>query len=200
MKQRIAELPFPGQVPTLRDPACHRRAFVQSNLQGNAMTAKTTRATATTEGEAVPGQSAVNEITRQQLAAVADGASALLRASEVLGQVQQQAVQRAALTQQQTAEKLRAMSHPGELLIIQSGLMMSGLQETTQFWQELTAAGLRLQAEMLGRVGQQQGAGSNVAGAALSPIGSAMSPMMQAWQNMFSAPLNTAATSAATTH
>jgi hypothetical protein len=162
------------------------------------MTAKTTTTRAANAQDAsIPGQTAVNEITRQQLAAVADGASALLRASEVISQVQQQAVQRAALTQQQTAEKLRSMNHPGELLIIQSGLMMTNMQEAAQYMQELTAASLRLQAEVLGRVGQQQSAGSNVAGAAMSPV---MSPMMQAWQNMFSAPLNSVTSGTATTH
>lgn len=155
------------------------------------MTAKTTRTTTTTtEGETLPGQNAINEITRQQLAAIADGASSLLRASEVLGQVQQQAMQRAALTQQQTAEKLRSMNHPGELMIIHSGLVMTTVQETAQFWQELTAAGMRLQAEMMGRVGQQQNTGSNVAGAAISPV-------VQAWQSMFTAPL---AVNPTTTH
>jgi hypothetical protein len=161
------------------------------------MTAKTTTRSTNAQDGAISGQTAVNEITRQQLAAVADGASALLRASEVISQVQQQAVQRAALTQQQTAEKLRSMNHPGELLIIQSGLMMTGMQEAAQYLQELTAASMRLQAEMLGRVGQQQGATSNVTGAAMSPV---MSPMMQAWQSMFTAPLNSVTTSATTTH
>ena len=164
------------------------------------MSAKTSRTTTTTDTESLPGQTAATDLARQQLASLADGASALLRASEVLGQVQQQAVQRAALTQQQTAEKLRAMSHPGELLIIQSSLLMTGLQETTQYLQEFTAAALRVQAEMMGRVGQQQTAGSNVASAAMSPMGVAMSPMMQAWQNMFTAPLNSAGVAATTTH
>jgi hypothetical protein len=157
------------------------------------MTAKTTRTTTTTETEVMPGQAATTDLARQQLAALSDGASALLRAGEALGQVQQQALQRAALTHQQTAEKLRSIGSPAELFTVQAGLMMTGLQETTQYVQELTAATLRVQAEMMARLGQQQTAGSNVAGAA-------MSPMMQAWQNMFSAPLNNVAAGAATTH
>jgi hypothetical protein len=193
MKQLIAE-----PLARLPAPTLHRLArHACPPMQELPMTAKTTPRAQTTQDGSIPGQTAVNEITRQQLAAVADGASALLRASEVITQVQQQAVQRAALTQQQTAEKLRSMNHPGELLIIQSGLMMTGMQEAAQYLQELTAASLRLQAEMLGRAGQQQGASSNVAGAAMSPV---MSPMMQAWQSMFSAPLNSVAQTATTTH
>jgi hypothetical protein len=157
------------------------------------MTAKTTRTTTTTETEVMPGQGATAELARQQLVALADGASAMLHAGEVLGQVQQQAIQRAALVQQQMAEKLRNIGSPAELLTIQSGMMMSGLQETTQYMQELTTATLRLQSEMMARMGRQQSAGSNVAGAA-------MSPMMQAWQNMFSAPLNNVSGGVATTH
>jgi hypothetical protein len=157
------------------------------------MTAKTTRTTTTTETEVMPGQAATADLARQQLAALADGASALLHAGEVLGQVQQQAIQRAALMQHQTAEKLRSITSPAELLTIQSGLMMSGLQETTQYMQELTTATLRLQSEMMARMGRQQSAGSNVAGAA-------MSPMMQAWQNMFSGPINSVTGGTATTH
>ena len=157
------------------------------------MTAKTTRTTTTTETEAMPGQAAPAELARQQLVALADGASAMLRAGEVLGQVQQQAIQRVALVQQQMAEKLRNIGSPAELLTIQSGMMMSSLQESTQYLQELTTATLRLQSEMMARVGRQQSAGSNVAGAA-------MSPMMQAWQNMFSAPLNSVSGGVTTTH
>ena len=156
------------------------------------MTSKTTRTTTTTEIDAAPGQLAAADLARQQLAAMADGASAVLHASEVFGQVRQQAMQRAALMHQQTAEKLRSISSPAELLTIQSGLMMSSLQESTQFWQELTAATMKLQAEMVGRVSQPQSPGTNVAGAA-------MSPMLQAWQNLFTAPQNAVAASA-TTH
>ena len=158
------------------------------------MTAKTTRTTTTTEHtEGLPGQAAVTDLARQQLAAMADSTSAMFRASEVLQQVQQQAAQRAALMHHQAAEKLRGVSSPAELMAIQSGLMLTVVQETTQYWQELAAASMKLQAELMGRVGQQQGAGSNVAGAA-------MSPMLQAWQSMFSAPLNGTAGVAGTTH
>jgi hypothetical protein len=155
------------------------------------MTAKTNTRTSTSgasasvdvESNAAPA--AVAGLARQQMATLAENASAAFRASEVLQQVQLQSAQRVALLHQQAAEKLREVSNPGELLSVQSGLMLSGWQETAQYCQELAAAGMKLQAEMLGRVGQQQGQASGIASAApFNPL--------QAWQNVFTAPMRAA--------
>lgn len=127
--------------------------------------------------QATAGQAALSDLTRQQLAAAAETASAVFRVSEVVQQVQQQMAQRAALAHQQAAEQLRSVNDPSEVLAIQSNLLMSGFREMTQFWQELTMAGMRLQAEMMGRTVQQPEPTAQVG----------IHPMMQAWQSMFTA-------------
>ncbi|CAA9409501.1 MAG: hypothetical protein AVDCRST_MAG51-1338, partial [uncultured Ramlibacter sp.] len=142
------------------------------------------RNTNTQDTESIPAQAAVAGLARQQMAALADNASAVFRASEVIQQVQLQAAQRVALLHQQTAEKLREVSSPGDLFGIQSNLMLSGWQETAQYCQELTAAGMKLQSELLGRVGQQQGQASAMGSTPFNPL--------QAWQNVFTAPLRAA--------
>jgi len=127
----------------------------------------------------------MTDVSRQQFAAWADGISTLFRMAEVMQQVQQQMAQRVVLMHQQAAEKIRSANSPAELMAIQSGLMVSGLQEITQYWQEVTLAGAKLQSETMNRTTAQPAAGASMA--------NAMTPVMQAWQSLFTAPLNGAA-------
>jgi hypothetical protein len=135
------------------------------------------------EQDAASGQAAMADATREQLATTASAASALLRAMDTLQQTQAHMLQRAALLQEQTAERLRNASTPMEVMSIQSGLLMSGWSELAQYTQELVAASLKAQGEFM-RPPQQQQAAATQAAASAAP------PLFQAWQAMFTAPLN----------
>jgi len=139
-------------------------------------------ATATTD------RTGTADFARQQLATGVEAAAVLYRAAEAVQQINLQLVQRATLRQQQLAEQLRATSSAAEVMALQASLLSAGLQEATQYWQELAGAAMTLQGDML-RSGQ--GAAPAATGIPVNPIG----PAWQAWQTMFTAPLNGAAVS-----
>ena len=144
------------------------------------MTSKTRTSTAeSTTEDTTTGVNGVGMPGRQQLANLADATSTLLRASESLQQAQQHMVQRAALVQQQAADKLRKASNPADLWAIQAELMMLSVTESAQYIGELASATLKLQSDMMKPTGTAQAVTANPAAS-----------MLQAWQQMFSAPLN----------
>jgi hypothetical protein len=151
--------------------------------------AKSNTRDTSSEQDSATAQAAVADATREQLATTAAAASALLRAFDTLQQTQMHMIQRAALLQEQTAERLRSARTPMEVMSIQSGLMMSGWTEMAQYTQELVAASLKAQGEFM-RPPQEQQAAATQAAASAAP------PLFQAWQAMFTAPLNGAASRA----
>ena len=79
------------------------------------------------------GTSAVADITRQQLASTATTACAVLRVMETFQQTQQQLIQRAALLQEQTADRLRGANSPAELMAIHSTVLLSSFSAIAQY-------------------------------------------------------------------
>jgi hypothetical protein len=138
------------------------------------------------------GTSAVADITRQQLASTATTACAVLRVMETFQQTQQQLIQRAALLQEQTADRLRGASTPAELMAIHSTVMLSGFSAIAQYAQELMLAGLKAQSEFIRPAEQQQQAVSSTANAA--------APLFQAWQSVFTTPMYSGSTFAPRHH
>jgi hypothetical protein len=138
------------------------------------------------------GTSAVADITRQQLASTATTACAMLRVMETFQQTQQQLIQRAALLQEQTADRLRGASTPAELMAIHSTVMLSGFSAIAQYAQELMMAGLKAQSEFIRPAEQQQQAVSSTANAA--------APLFQAWQSVFTTPMYNGSTFAPRHH
>lgn len=147
----------------------------------------TSREQTSPEAEVAAGQNAMADATRQQMATTASAASAMLRALETFQQTQQHMLQRAALLQEQTAERLRQANTPVELLSIQSNMVMASLTDMAQYAQELMLATMKAQSEFVRPVEQQQG----VATAAPQTA----SPLFQAWQAVFTAPMQGAAAS-----
>jgi hypothetical protein len=145
---------------------------------------------------------ALAEMTRQQLAMAAECMAQLFRAGESLQRAQQQVSQRAALLHTQAAENLRNATNPVEVAYIQSGLMVSGMQEAMRCCQDMMMASARLGSDAL-RPGSQDPAhtvesATNMASSAANAAMNAAAPMMQAWQSLFTAPLNGGG--ASTTH
>jgi hypothetical protein len=143
------------------------------------------------EAEIAAGTSALADLTRQQMATSASTASALLRAMDTFQQTQLHMIQRAALLQEQTADRLRNANSPIELLAVQSTVMLSSMSEWAQYTQELMLASLKAQGEFMRPSEQQQ---------SVSQAASAAAPLFQAWQSVFTAPLNGAMTASARHH
>lgn len=127
------------------------------------------------------GTSAVADITRQQMASTATTACAMLRAMDTFQQTQQHMIQRAALLQEQTADRLRNASSAAELMAINSTVLLSSFSELAQYGQELLLASLKAQSEFMRPAEQQQ--------QAVSSSASAAGPLFQAWQSVFTAPM-----------
>jgi hypothetical protein len=138
------------------------------------------------------GTSAVADMTRQQLASTATTACAMLRVMETYQQTHQSLIQRAALLQEQTADRLRSASTPAELMAIHSTVLLSGFSEIAQYAQEIMLASLKAQGELLRPTEQQQQAVRSTANAA--------APLFQAWQSVFTAPMQSASTFAPRHH
>lgn len=147
----------------------------------------------TADGDLGAGTAAMADITRQQLATTATTACAMLRALDTFQQTQQHMIQRAALLQEQTADRLRSANSPAELMAIQSTVMLSGLSEMAQYAQELLLASLKAQNEFLKPAEQQQQVAGTTANAATAPL-------FQAWQSVFTAPMHAASMAAGVRH
>jgi len=102
----------------------------------------------------------LTDLPRRQMALLSQSASAIYRGSEAVRQIQQQAAQRAAEHHQEAMEKLRGTRDFNEVMAIQAELLRYNLQESAQYWQQLTSAVLKLQAEMISGAGQMDDPGA----------------------------------------
>lgn len=153
------------------------------------MTTRTTRTSAHRDSEKFSGQ----EQIASQLAEVAEVTSVLYSATESLQQINQQLTERAALRQHQLAKKLREAQSPTELLSLQSTVFTEGMQEAAHYWQEVAAAAMKMQSDMMEHATTQK--------QSIAPAQAAASnPVLQAWQTMFTAPLGMLNGSTSTTH
>lgn len=119
----------------------------------------------------------LTELGRQQLAIVADGASAVFRGSETMRRIQQQAAHRACAHCETAAQKLR---HPGEAgqLANPWELLHLDLQEVSGYWQQMTETALKTQGEVMGLTSQMLSLGAS----------DGLKPALQAWQTAITAP------------
>ena len=102
-----------------------------------------------TGGAAQAPWNLLTEFGRQQLAVAAQNASALYRAREVVGAVQQQAAHEASVRHAETAKSLRAPCEPGSVLSLQSALARDNLLSAGRYWQQLLDLSLQTQLEMM---------------------------------------------------
>lgn len=150
---------------------------------------RNSRSTATSDATGMPA-SALNlftEIPRRQMALMSQSASALYRGSEAVRKIQQQAAQRASERQEAAAERLREPCDLNEVMAIQTELLRFNLEAAADYWQQLTKTLFKVQAEMVGTVGQVLEPGDE--------------PTLDGLQRAFAATLNGgAATAAAAAH
>ena len=89
------------------------------------------------------------DIGRQQLAVATKITSAMYRGSENLRKIQQETAHQASVRHGEAAEKLFGPCQPSDLLPIQSELLRGDLQSAGQYWQQLMAAAMQTQGEMV---------------------------------------------------
>lgn len=158
------------------------------------------RRSADTDQQSLPIQA------RHQMASLTEGAASFYKSMEAMQQVHQHAAQRSALRLQQAAEQLRSSDSATEWLSIQSTLMLSGVQEWTQYLQELSMTMMRMQSQMVSRqeAGQSlDGAGvpgaepvatrsMNAASAAADATSAATLAVLKSWTSMMGGALPSA--------
>lgn len=119
------------------------------------MTSKTRSTTSPETGNAMLApMNYLADLPRKQLALMTQSTSALFRGSEAMRKIQQQTAHRAAAHQDEVRERLRSPCDLAELLSIQGELMRFNLQEAAQYWQQLTDAALKVQADLVSRVAE----------------------------------------------
>ena len=97
----------------------------------------------------VSGFDFLADFGRDQLAMVMDASAAMYRGFEAMRGIQQQAAQEASARHETAAGKLRVACGPADLMAIPLGLLQEDLQSATRYWQELAAAALETQTELM---------------------------------------------------
>jgi hypothetical protein len=141
---------------------------------------------ASSSDSAAASMNMMADLQRRQFAMLSRSASALYRASEAVRQLQLNSAQRASQQNQEAAERLRDSRDLSEMMAIQNELLRFNLQESANYWQQLTTAVLRIQSEMISGAGEVLDPGAE--------------PTLDALQRAFAATLNVGASAGTTTH
>lgn len=125
------------------------------------MSAKNSRSNAANDNQnsALAPLNMLADLPRRQMALAAQSTSAVLRASEALRKVQQQAAHRVLAQHDEVAQRLRGPCDFNELLSIQSELLRFNMQAAAEYWQQVTTAALKAQSEMVSSAGEALDAG-----------------------------------------
>lgn len=98
----------------------------------------------------VSGFDFLADFGREQLAMMMDASAAMFRGFEAMRDIQQQAAQQASARHKTAASRMHATYAPNDLMTIPFGLLQEDLQSATRYWQELAAAALETQTEIMG--------------------------------------------------
>lgn len=109
------------------------------------------------------------DLGRQQLTVATESACAMFRGFEAMRRIQEEAAQQASERYEAAVERMREPCEPSDLLAIQTDLLRFDVQGATRYWQQLAAAVLEMQTEMLGRATELVDT-DVVFGAAPSPV------------------------------
>ncbi len=86
---------------------------------------------------------------RQQMAVATESACAMFRGFEAMRKVQERAAHQALQSHSAAAAKLKGPCAPADLMSIQSNLLRANMQGATQYWQELAATAMEMQAQLM---------------------------------------------------
>jgi hypothetical protein len=92
----------------------------------------------------------VADFGREQLALAMDASGALLRNVQAIRTIQQQAAHEASMRHRSAARDLRARCDAVDLFAVPVALLQGELAAATRYWQDLAAAALEAQTEIVG--------------------------------------------------
>ena len=100
-------------------------------------------------GSDLPHLNCLTGLTHRQLSVASENASALYHGSEALRKIQLDTAHEASVRYAKAAKKLLTPCQPAELLAFQTELLRADMQSASQYWQQLTAAMLQTQREIM---------------------------------------------------
>lgn len=155
----------------------------------NTEASRTAHASATQNAGASPW-SLLTDFSRQQLILWAESACTLLRGSETIRNIQQQAAHDACSHHEEAAQKLRDQGEPADILAIQADLLRLNLQAAAQYWQQIASAVIKTQIDFAACNSQL-----------LQTVpGNSLKPALAAWQSALYNPLNSSSNQAGAAH
>lgn len=89
------------------------------------------------------------DFSRQQSAVAAEGAAAVVRGLEAMRRIQEETARQVMQRPLVAMEKLRTASQPVELFAVQAELLRTDMETATRYWQQLTAAAMEMNSEVL---------------------------------------------------
>jgi hypothetical protein len=92
----------------------------------------------------------IADFGRQQLAVAAAGSQAVLRGIEAMRKIQEQTAREVTREHAAVAEQLRGNIPPGQVLQVQGELLRKDLVQASAFWQQMAAAAMEMNSEILG--------------------------------------------------
>ena len=99
---------------------------------------------------AAPVFNTVMDFGRQQAIVATESACALFRGFEAMRKIQGEAAHQAAQRHAEAAQKLRGSCQPADLMAVQSELLRFDFDAAGRYWQQLVAAALEMQTEIMG--------------------------------------------------
>jgi hypothetical protein len=118
--------------------------------KGPAMASAKTRSAASRGNTAVDtGLSTAADLGRQQMVVATESAAAMFRGFEAIRKIQEQAAHTASTRHSAALEKLKDAS-PADMVALQAELMRFDFESAAQYWQQLSAAALEMESQMMG--------------------------------------------------
>lgn len=94
------------------------------------------------------------DLSRQQSAVAAEGAAAVFRGLEAMRKIQEQTAQQLAQHHSAVVDRLRAAAQPVEVFAVQAELLRGDVESATRCWQQLAAAAMEMNTEILASTAQ----------------------------------------------
>jgi hypothetical protein len=123
---------------------------------------------------AIPDVATLHDLPRRQLAACNHAACAMFRGFEAIRRIQQGAAHEALAHHTAIARKLNGPCEPADLLALQADLLRFDVRRAAMYWQQLGAAVLEMQRELIGEFAsmpaETNGTAAGAHGRASSPF------------------------------
>ena len=87
---------------------------------------------------------------RQQSVVASESAQAMFRGFEAMRKIQEEAARETSQKHAAAAQRLRNDCSPAEMMAVQSDLLRFDFDAAVRYWQELVAAALEMQTEIMG--------------------------------------------------